>query len=129
MRTAYVDSSCIVAVVFEEPAYPGLGARLEGYDVLFSSNLLEAEVRAAVQREEPGLRPDDILSWISWVHPDRPLTDEIGEVLKIGYLRGADLWHVASALFLQNAVGALEFLTLDQRQLEIVRTMGFGAQN
>ena len=125
MRTAYVDSSCIVAVVFEEPTYPGLGSKLGGYDVLFSSNLLEAEVRAAVQREDPGLQPDEILSGISWVHPDRPLTAEIGEVLKSGHLRGADLWHVASAVFLRKAVGTLDFLSLDQRQLEVAGKTGF----
>ena len=129
MKAAYVDSSCIVAVVFEEPAYPGLGSKLESYDVLFSSNLLEAEVRVAVLREEPTAAPDEVLRWISWVHPDRPLTAEFGEVLRVGYLRGADLWHVATALFLQEAVGALEFLSLDQRQLEIAAKLGFSSDS
>ena len=32
--------------------------------------------------------------------PDRPLTHECTKALTAGYLRGADLWHVACALYL-----------------------------
>ena len=124
MRAAYVDSSCILAVLFEEPGFQDLRSELQIFDDLFSSNLLEAEVRSAVQREEPTARPDEGQGWISWVHPDRPLTAEFRDIMKIGYLRGADLWHVASALFLQQAVGELEFLSLDQRQLEVAQKLG-----
>jgi predicted nucleic acid-binding protein len=124
LRAAYVDSSCVLAVLFEESGFQGLRSKLESFDDLFSSNLLEAEVRAAVKREDLAARPDEILAWISWVHPDRPLTPEFHEVMKTGYLRGADLWHVASALFLRKTAGALEFLSLDRRQLEISAKLG-----
>ena len=124
MRAAYVDSSCILAVLFEESGFQGLRSELESFDALFSSNLLEAEVRAAVKREDVAGRPDEVLAWISWLHPDRPLTPEFQEVMEKGYLKGADLWHVASALFLRSTAGALEFLSLDRQQLEIAGKLG-----
>ena len=54
---------------------------------------------------------------IEWIHPDRPLTSEIVAALQVDYSRGADLWHIAVALYL-NATrpGAVAFITLDERQ-------------
>ncbi len=99
MKAAYVDTSCLVAVAFGEKGAASLGRRLEGFDELFSSNLLEAEFRASLVREEVDDAPD-LLSWFTWVLPDQPLSREFGKVLAAGYLRGADLWHVGCALFL-----------------------------
>ncbi len=56
---------------------------------------------------------------MTWVFPDRPLTAECREVLSRSDVRGADLWHLACALYLRGAVGELSFVTLDQRQREI----------
>jgi len=64
---------------------------------------------------------------IDWVIPDRPLAPEIGRALEIGYLRGADLWHVACALFLEPHPRELEFATLDKRQKAAAGTLGFPA--
>lgn len=124
MKTAYIDSSCIIAVLFQEPRHRQLLRQLQSYDELFSSNLLEAEIRAAVTREQVAHGPDGVLSWISWVLPDRPLTSEFKEVLALGYLKGADLWHLATALFLQRAIGGLEFRSLDRRQLAVAQKLG-----
>jgi hypothetical protein len=125
MKAAYVDSSCLVAVAFAEPGSAGLRRSLQFYDVLLSSNLLEAELRAALRRENVKADPGALLSAISWVYPDRPLTSEITMVLDTGYVRGADLWHLAVALFIdpQREIG---FLTLDTRQQEISDQLGFG---
>lgn len=70
--------------------------RLAGFDRLLSSNLLEAEVRAALRREEVRAATrhearkagDDLLSWVDWVIPSRPLSQEIRAVLASEYLRG-----------------------------------------
>lgn len=62
---------------------------------------------------------------ISWVIPDRPLHAEIARVLEAGYVRGADCWHLASALYLAREPEALIFLTLDMRQLAVARKLGF----
>ena len=83
MRAAYVDTSCLASIVFRERGASALRRRLVGFDDLFSSNLLEAELRAACLRE--GAESDPvILSAISWVIPQRPLSAEITRVLEGG---------------------------------------------
>ena len=124
MRAAHVDTSCLVAVAFAEAGSARLMRSLQSYDVLLSSNLLEAELRAAVRRENVAADPGGLISAISWVYPDRPLTSEITTVLDTGYVRGADLWHLAVALFL-DPHREIGFLTLDTRQREISLQLGF----
>lgn len=124
MRVAYVDTSCLVAIAFGEPNASVLARRLEGFDELVSSNLLEAELWASFAREE--VEPDaQLLSWISWVLPDRPLSREIEQALAVGYLRGADLWHVACALYLVETPSEISFITLDERQGVVAQELGF----
>ena len=124
MNVAYVDSSCLVAIVFAEPGSRALARRLESFDDLYSSNLLEAELRSALLREEqPG--DAELLTWITWILPDRPLSEEIGRILGVGFLRGADLWHVACALFLAQTPRELSFLSLDDRQRAVAHDLGF----
>jgi hypothetical protein len=127
MKAAYLDSSCLVAVAFDEGGAPSLARRLEGYDLLLSSNLLEAEVRSALAREEAG-SDTELLSWVSWVLPERPLSPEFTTVLSAGRLRGADLWHLSCALYLAGTPRELPFLTLDARQEEVARRLGFPAE-
>ncbi len=127
MKAAYVDTSCLVAIAFGEKGAASFGRRLEGFDELFSSNLLEAEFRASLVREEVD-DATDLLSWFTWVLPDQALSREIGEVLAAGYLRGADLWHVGCALFLADGKPSdLLFLTLDDRQRVVAKQLGFAA--
>lgn len=124
MNVGYVDSSCLVAVAFAEPGYEALVARLEGLDQLYSSNLLEAELRAAFRRE--GVAADGaLLGRLSWVLPDRPLSAELQVVLAAGQLRGADLWHLACALYLSPDPRELAFLTVDRQQAVVAATLGF----
>ncbi len=127
MRLAYVDTSCLVAVAFDEPGARQAARRLERVDRLFSSNLLEAELRSALLRE--GVEGDgrELTAGITWVFPNRPLTREIDRVTDMGYLRGADLWHLACALFLANDPGEIAFVTLDRRQGEVAAKLGFAS--
>jgi hypothetical protein len=62
---------------------------------LISSNLLEAELRSALTREAVGVDPTPRLSAVSWIHPDRPLTDACQRLAALGHLKSADLWHLA----------------------------------
>ena len=126
MRAAYVDTSCLVAVALAETGSAQVLRSLQSYDVLLSSNLLEAELRAALQREDVAGDPRFFLSAISWVYPDRPLTSEISTVLRAGYVKGADLWHLSVALFF-DPLHEIGFLTLDARQQQISEQLGFGA--
>ena len=112
-----------MAIAFGEPGSRRVRTRLGSYERLYSANLLEAELRAAFARERVAWRPDIVAS-LGWVLPERRLTDEIRDVLEAGYLRGADLWHVACALYLRAALEELDFLTLDTNQRDVASTAG-----
>lgn len=124
MAIAYVDTSSLVAIAFDEPGGKDMAEELEGYTRLVSSNLLEAELRATFLREnvEGG---EDLLSRLTWILPDRPLSDEMRHVGRHGYVRGADLWHLACALFLADEPRNLVFATFDGRQREVAKDLGF----
>lgn len=123
--TGYVDTSCLVAVAFGEGPAEAVARALEACTDLVSSNLLEAELRAALQREGVHTGAERLLDAVSWVLPDRRLTPEIQRVLTVRHLRGADLWHVASALYLAEVPADVAFLTLDQPQREAAAALGF----
>ena len=124
MTAAYVDASCLVAVAFREPSAEQLAGRLGAVDEMYSSNLLEAELRSALARK--GLQGgDELLLRVRWVLPNRSLGPEIQRVLAAGYLRGSDLWHLAAALYLTERPGELPFLTLDARQQHVAQRLGF----
>ena len=91
---------------------------------LISSNLLEAELWAAFARENL-LFQESAVAGIEWILPDRTLTPEFAAVLETGYLRGADLWHVAAALYVSAQSGSLSFATLDARQGTVAEALGF----
>ena len=125
MTIAYVDTSYLVAIAFDEPGARNLATRILGFDRLVSSNLLEAELRSAVAREAAGLDPSPFLVSLSWIHPNRPLTVELQRITPVGYLKGADLWHLACALLICPEAQAMTFLTLDTRQREVAGRIGF----
>lgn len=124
MSVAYVDTSCLVAVAFAEPRGEEVAHVARGYRELVSANLLEAEYRAALAREEVegGL---ELLEGLAWILPERRLGPELERVLAVGRLRGADLWHLASALYLAESPGDVAFLTLDEQQREVAAALGF----
>jgi hypothetical protein len=111
--------------MFQEPGYERLQEQIGSFERVLSSNLLEAEVRSALKRE--GIKEShsiDLFKRVDWVFPDRPLTRELRDVLTAGFLRGADLWHLACALYLRGSHDSLELLTCDQRQLDVARRLG-----
>lgn len=124
MTTAYVDSSCIVAAAFGESQASQMTRRLSRFDRVLSSTLLEAELWSALVRE--GREPtDSFSSAVELVVVDRPLSAEISRVLDAGYLRGADCWHVATALYVAPDPATLTFLTLDASQRTVAKALGF----
>ena len=125
MKAAYVDSSVLVAISLGEIDHGDLIARLKDFDELFSSNLLEAELRSAMKREADRSIEEAPLTWIWWVLPSRPLTSELERVLEGGYLRGADLWHLACALYLREELEEVSFLSLDEEQIVVAASLGF----
>lgn len=125
MSSAYVDSSFLLAIAFGEPNAAGQAERLDRFDAVYASDLVEAEVLSTLAREKMVLPEPDSFSSLSWTFPDRPLTPEFQRILKAGYLKGADLWHLACALYLSPAPADLSFLTLDTRQKRIAAKLGF----
>lgn len=114
----------VVALALGERGSTRLRQRVQAFDQLLAANLLEAEVRASLGRE--GVSADAaLLDPVSWLLPDRPLTAEIERVLAAGQLRGADLWHLACALFAAADPAELTFLTLDERQRDVAARLGF----
>lgn len=113
MTVAYVDTSVLVAVSFNEENSTALAARLGEYPRLVASNLVEAELRAVFARERCRFPPDAVAN-IEWILPDRRLSSEIATVLEAGYVRGADLWHLATALY-----------AADDRQSQVAAALGF----
>lgn len=124
MNVAYVDASALVAIAFGEDGADDLARRLDDYSRLVSSNLAEAELRAACAREGRSV-PEDLLSRIGWILSERPLSAEMQLALDRGYLRGAALWHIATALYAAPEPGAVSFITLDESQARVARALNF----
>ena len=124
MTVAYVDTSALVAVAFREPGAEAMARRLNDFTSMLSSNLLEAELRAAYSRERRRFEADRV-SRVEWVMPTRPLSPEISVVLDAGHMRGADLWHMATALYVALDPSKIYFVTLDKRQRATASVLGF----
>ena len=124
MSAAYVDASYLVAIALNEPAAPAARARMGTHARLVSANLCQAESLSACARERITL-PSGWLDDIGWVRPARALGAELGQVLAAGYLRGADLWHVATSVVVSPDPSQLTFLTLDAKQRAIAAAVGF----
>ncbi len=124
MKFAFVDSSVLLAIAFNERTAPLMSEKLSAFDAIFASPLAEAEVRCAGQREKRSVDPS-LLAPLKWVQPDRMLSAEILRVLDAGYVRGADCWHLATALFHAADPAEIVFLTLDNRQREVAAKLGF----
>lgn len=124
MTVAYVDTSALVAVALGEPAGDAMAQRLNEFTSVMSSNLLEAELRSVYSREKRRFEATRLAA-VEWVMPNRPLSPEIALVLDTGYMRGADLCHLATALFIAPDPGAMYFVTLDNRQHAAASILGF----
>lgn len=96
------------------------------FRAVLASNLLEAELRAAFARERQEFDAE-VLSRIEWILPDRPLGTELGSALQAGCLRAADLWHVATALYVAPRAEEMGFVTLDGPQREVAAVLGLGS--
>jgi predicted nucleic acid-binding protein len=121
---AYIDSSALVAIGLGESGGEALAGLLDRFASLISSNLLEAELRSAFRRE--GLTEEPMsLPQVNWVLPNRALSQEIQRVLAAGYLRGADLWHLATALYTSPNPGDVTFVSLDAQQRKVASLLGF----
>ena len=124
MSAVYLDTSVLAGIAFGEPVAERFALALNRFDRLLSSNLLEAEMRAVFERESAAFDAD-VVAGIEWIMPNRPLSVECERALGAGYLRGADLWHVATALYVSPRPDNLTFATLDVEQGRVASALGF----
>jgi predicted nucleic acid-binding protein len=127
MTVAYIDTSFFLAIVFDEPDASTLVRVRKNFNQVFAADLLVAEALAAAARG--GIDPTAVLAGIrsiSLFFPPRLLEPEIGHTLALGTLRGADVWHLAAALFVAGLAQAkIAFLSRDRSQRTIARRLGF----
>lgn len=125
MKAAYLDSSFFLGIAFSEVSAASLERKLAAFDRLHSSNLLDAEVRSAFAREGLDEPEEALFESVIWTLPDRPLAPEFRRILAHGHQKGADLWHLACALYLSPDPHEISFLTLDSRQRRAAAKIGF----
>lgn len=123
----YVDSSVILALLFEETKSSQYRKLLQGNRrQVFSSSLLEAEVYAAAKREGVPLEvAAGFVDLVSLVFPEESLQRQYLKIFQQGYCRGADAYHLATALYLDHEGKNLVFVTADRIQAVVARAIGF----
>ena len=124
MSYAYVDTSILLSLAFDETTAHKTQQRLNAFDAVYASRFLEAEYLSAFKRESkaPVRR---LLDPIQWVDATAPMRLEFSRVLDAGYVRGADCWHLATALHAASDPAGWTFLTHDMRQRDVAKTLGF----
>jgi predicted nucleic acid-binding protein len=127
MKRAYIDTSALVAVQFGEPERPRVLAVMRAHDELVSTTLISAEMLATLRRASlPVTSADQLLRRIERLAPADDLRAECEQALAVGALRGADLWHVATALRLAGKhKKRLTFCSLDNAQRSVAGGLGF----
>ena len=80
MSIAYIDTSFVIGAAIGDTVALSQSHLLERITRLVSSTFLEAEARSVYARNEVDF-PDELLSGISFIMPQRVITKEISEVL------------------------------------------------
>ncbi|MEI6805931.1 MAG: type II toxin-antitoxin system VapC family toxin [Myxococcaceae bacterium] len=127
MNVVYVDTSVLVSLFFEDSDSNNRFSRLlKEADEVVSSVLIEAEFLSVILREKINLSAGvDYLKQISLVIPDRSISKELGVIFSKAYVRGADAFHLACALYLDPKASELQFLTADIQQQKAAQALGF----
>jgi len=124
---AYIDSSFLIAVLLEEREASSCLKILSQVKRLMSSPLLESECRAVAKREDLSLVDlSSRLKSIDWIFCNMSLSTELSLLFDIGYVRGADAHHLATALwFADGRNDELTFLSLDRDQKKMAKALKF----
>ncbi len=126
MKVAYIDTSVFVAVLFEEQKDKHALAQLELFDECVTSFLTEAELYSVCKREKVELdTAKSILNAITFIGQESSLAIQYRSLFEMGHLRGADAFHLATALYLSPKRNELTFFSLDQNQIKIAQKLGF----
>lgn len=135
--TRYLDSSAIIKLYIDEPESDDVRAQVEACDVVATSTVAYAEVRAAIAR----LRRERRLSraaaaavvrqfetdWNAFmaIDVDDVLGREAGALADRLHLRGFDAIHLASFAFVVDRTDdEIDFLAFDQKLNAAARQLG-----
>lgn len=123
---AYVDSSVVIALIFDEPEAKKFQKDLANYKIIFSSNILEAEVYSACRREGRAFAAaKEFIDNVSLYFSDRSYEPEYQTIARLGYLRGADALHLATAMDFDPGCKKTVFFTADEQQKKLAQLIGF----
>ena len=127
MNVIYIDTSVLVSLFFEDSTENSqLSRLLKEADEVVSSTLIEAEFLSVLHREKVNINTGiDYLKQISLVIPDRSISKELKTVFSKAYVRGADAFHLACALYLDPKASEIKFLTADKQQQKAAQLIGF----
>lgn len=123
----YLDTSCLVALAFQESGFKLISQKLKLANDVFSHHLLEAEFLATARREQIGLDLfTDLLAGVRLIYPEQSFAMELKTIFSHDYLRGPDAMHLATAMWLAGGQNKeVHFLTRDEKQAAIGRKLGF----
>jgi predicted nucleic acid-binding protein len=122
----YIDTSVLVSVFFKEDVSSKYLNFFSKKYQLISSSLMLAEFYSVLNREKVEIAfSQDLLSYIQIINLIDDLDYYLKEVLDHGYLKGADLFHLAVAHQLSPYGEELFFLTADKQQARIATKLGF----
>ena len=123
MSVAYVDTSVLTAIAFEETGAAAHTRRLDEFTRLISSNLLEAELRAAFARENL-LFQESAVAGIEWILPGSDAGSRIRDSARNGLPAGHRLVACRGGPLCLPQSGGLSFATLDARQGTVAEALG-----
>lgn len=125
---AYLDSSYILGILFREERYNAHQKRIKSLNHAVTSLFSQAEIMSSLKREaiefDSFIQMADAIDWL--LLGDR-LDEELARVFAHGYLRGADAFHLATALWFVGDADTKDcaFLTLDKKQETVAKSLGF----
>lgn len=127
MSIGYVDTSFIISILLEEASYKKNLNKFYSIDQIFVTNLLESEALSTLKRNKITKFDKNLFERVDWISIPERLTEFLAKIFSIGYLRGADAHHLASALWIVGAENTSEchFLTLDENQKAVAKKLGF----
>lgn len=135
-RTLYWDASAVVSVLVTESHSPSSRTRLRERATHLLSTLAYAEALAAVdrrvrERQASAASARDLRLRLLG-EPWRPVTIQptwttVEELSRHHSLRGADLWHLATAVTLRQNIPELRLLTYDERLHAAAAMIGLAA--
>lgn len=120
---AYLDSSAFLKLVLAEAESVALIRWLEAWPERASSRLLRLEALRAVRRHRPDAVDEvrRLLVAIDLISVSDDLIEAAGSFEPLA-LRSLDAIHIATAMTLADALGAL--VTYDQRMIEAAQHLG-----